>query len=184
MGEEPDAIRDDIEQTRERMSETVAALGHKADVKTRAKERVQQTGERIGDVADGAIRRVREGVSGVTSSTGGAAGALKAQGRRGVGAAQQNPLGLVIGAAAAGFVLGTIIPSTQTEDEKFGAAGDRVREQAKELGREAVDRGKDVAGQAATAAVETAREQGKEQAEELKSSAQEKVEQTRSSSEG
>jgi hypothetical protein len=181
MGEEPEAIRDDIEQTRERMSETVAALGYKSDVKTRTKDRLRETGERIGDVADEAIRGAKETVMGLTSTTKEAAGVAKDQASRGAGAARENPLGLAIGAAAAGFVLGTLIPSTRTEDEKLGAAGDLVREQAKDLGREAVDRGKNVAQQAAGAAVETVKEQGKEQAEQLKSSAEEKVQETRSS---
>ena len=33
MAQEPDAIREDIEDTRERMSETVDALSYKTDVK-------------------------------------------------------------------------------------------------------------------------------------------------------
>ena len=37
MGQEPDRIRAEIEQTRADMSETVDALGAKADVKTRGK---------------------------------------------------------------------------------------------------------------------------------------------------
>ena len=41
MGQEPDRIRAEIEQTRAEMSETVDALGYKADVKTRAKENLQ-----------------------------------------------------------------------------------------------------------------------------------------------
>ena len=32
MGQDPDAIRQDIEQTRAEMSETVQAVGYKADV--------------------------------------------------------------------------------------------------------------------------------------------------------
>ena len=41
MGQEPDRIRAEIEQTRAEMSETVDALGYKADVKSRAKENLQ-----------------------------------------------------------------------------------------------------------------------------------------------
>src|SRR5918997_639785 len=40
MGEDPSQIRQDIEQTRERMGDTVEALGHKTDVSGRAKEAV------------------------------------------------------------------------------------------------------------------------------------------------
>ena len=38
MGKGPGEIREEIEQTREEMGDTVEALGYKADVKTRAKE--------------------------------------------------------------------------------------------------------------------------------------------------
>jgi Protein of unknown function (DUF3618) len=40
MGQDTDAIRGEVEQTRERMGETIDALGHKADVKTRTKENI------------------------------------------------------------------------------------------------------------------------------------------------
>lgn len=41
MAEDPGAIRDAIEQTRSDMAETVAALGHKADLKGRLGKEVQ-----------------------------------------------------------------------------------------------------------------------------------------------
>ena len=43
MGEEPDRIRAEIEQTRAEMSDTVDALGYKADVKSRVKEKLPDT---------------------------------------------------------------------------------------------------------------------------------------------
>ena len=45
MGQEPDRIRAEIELTLAEMSETVDALGYKADVKTRAKENLQDKKE-------------------------------------------------------------------------------------------------------------------------------------------
>ena len=38
MGQDPSEIRQDIEDTRARMGDTVEALGHKTDVTGRAKE--------------------------------------------------------------------------------------------------------------------------------------------------
>jgi gas vesicle protein len=43
VGEEPDRIRAEIEQTRADMSDTVDALGYKADVKSRVKEKLPDT---------------------------------------------------------------------------------------------------------------------------------------------
>ena len=37
MGQAPDDIREDIEDTRARMGETVEAIGYKADVKSRVR---------------------------------------------------------------------------------------------------------------------------------------------------
>src|SRR4029450_4407942 len=47
MGQDPDAIRQDIEQTRSEMSETVEAVGYKADVPSRAKEAVSDKVENV-----------------------------------------------------------------------------------------------------------------------------------------
>ena len=47
MGQDPDAIRQDIEQTRAEMSETVGAVGYKADVPSRAKEAVSDKVENV-----------------------------------------------------------------------------------------------------------------------------------------
>src|SRR5829696_4090820 len=54
MGQDPDAIRQDLAQTRAELGETVDAVGDKADVPSRARETVA-------DKADAAKARVREG---------------------------------------------------------------------------------------------------------------------------
>ena len=47
MGPEPEAIRAGIEQTRAEMGDTVEALGYKADVKSRAKDKMTETKDRL-----------------------------------------------------------------------------------------------------------------------------------------
>ena len=149
MGQDPDRIREEIVQTRLEMGETVDALGYKADVKARAKDRV------VG---------VKDRVVGATPDT----GDVKQQARRAKSVAEENPLGLAVGAVAVGFLAGMLIPSTRIEDEKLGTISDDVIERAKETGQEALERGKQVAQDAAA----TAQESGREQAEELKTTAQ------------
>jgi len=62
---DPDAIREDIERTREELAETVDALHAKLDVKTQAKERVA----RVKDQATTATGRPRpEVVAGVVGA--------------------------------------------------------------------------------------------------------------------
>jgi len=139
------------------MGETVDALGYKTDVKARAKDRV------IG---------AKDRVVGATPDT----GDVKQQARRARSVAQDNPLGLAVGAVAVGFLAGMLIPSTRVEDEKLGAMSDDVIERAKETGQEALERGKQVAQDAA----ETAKESGREQADELKTTAQQHAQATAS----
>jgi ElaB/YqjD/DUF883 family membrane-anchored ribosome-binding protein len=160
MGQDPDAIRDEVEQTRERMGETLDALGHKADVKTRTKENI-----------GGKVETVKEHLGMATDQVSGATpdGAQVKQGaRRAAGIAQENPLGLAVGAAAVGFLAGMLVPSSRTEDEKLGPMADQVKEQVKETGQEALERGKQVAQSAAETAREEAQQQGQGLAESVR----------------
>ena len=153
MGQEPDRIRAEIEQTRAEMSDTVDALGYKADVKSRAKEKIV-----------GVKDNVKDKVAGSTPDT----GEVKQKARRASSIAQENPLGLAIGSVAVGFVAGMLIPSTRVEDEKLGEASDTVIDKVKETGQEALEHGKQVAQDAA----QTAKESGQEHAQQVKDSAQ------------
>jgi hypothetical protein len=146
------------------MGDTIEALGHKTDVSGRAKEAVSSR-----------VDAVRSKVSDSTPDT----GDVKQGARRAAGIAQENPLGLAIGAVAAGFIAGIVIPSTRVEDEKLGPMADQVKEKARETGQEAAERGKEVAQQVAQSAGETAQQAGREQAEGLRESAADKVQETR-----
>jgi ElaB/YqjD/DUF883 family membrane-anchored ribosome-binding protein len=132
------------------MGETVDAIGYKADVKSRAKDKMTETKDRItGKVSDATPdgRQVKRAAS----------------------TAQENPLGLAIGGVAVGFLVGLVVPSTRVEDERLGEMSDQVKQAARETGQEAVERGKRVAQEAGQAAMETAREKGKEESGELSS---------------
>jgi ElaB/YqjD/DUF883 family membrane-anchored ribosome-binding protein len=156
MGEDPNAIRAGIERTRAEMGDTVEALGYKADVKSRAKDRISETKDKLtgkaSDVApDGQ------------------------QVKRAAGVAQENPLGLAIGGVAVGFIAGLLVPTSRVEDEKIGPLADQVKDQIKDTGQEAMERGKDVAQQAAQSAKETAQEAGRQHADELRDSTEERA---------
>ena len=153
MGQDPDAIRSQIEETRGQMGETIEAIGYKTDVKSRARDKVN---------------RVMGKASDATPST----GDVKEGAQKAAGVAQENPLGLALGAIAAGFIAGMLIPSTDVESEKLGPIADSVKEKAVETGQEALEHGKQVAQDVAQSAQETARESGQQHAQELASSAQ------------
>jgi ElaB/YqjD/DUF883 family membrane-anchored ribosome-binding protein len=153
MGEDPGQIRQQIEETRAQMGDTVGALAYKADVKERAKDSITEKK----DKAMESIAQTKEGA------------------QRAAGLAQENPIGLAIGGIAVGFLAGMVIPSTRIEDERMGRVADQAKEKAREAGQEAVERGKTVVQETAQTAAETAREKGSEQAQELGQNAQQKA---------
>ena len=187
MGQEPSQIRQEIEETRAEMGDTVDALAYKTDVKTRVKESFADKRERLIGQVQGTTGKVGEATPDGQQ--------VKEGAQQAVGVAQENPLGLAIGGLAAGFLAGMMLPSSKIEDDRVGPIADQVKEAAVETGQEALDRGREVAGQVAEQAVEgakeaggqaveaakeagqqamdTAKEAGQEQAEELKDSARE-----------
>jgi polyhydroxyalkanoate synthesis regulator phasin len=183
VGEDPDRIRREIEQTRAEMSETVDALGYKADVKSRAKDSLVEKKESAKESVMGATQTVKEKLVGAGSTVSDATPdreQVKDQARKAKGLAQENPLGLAIGSLAVGFIAGLAVPATRFEDEKLGEVSDDVVDRMKQTGQEALERGKEVAQEAAQSAKETAQQSGQQHAEELKSTAQEHAQQTAS----
>jgi gas vesicle protein len=173
------------------MSETVEAVGYKADVPSRAKDAVSDKVESVKSKVSDTATRAKEAVTGATDRVGDATpsrGEVKQQTRRVAGLARENPLGLAIGAAAVGFLAGLAVPSTRVEDEKLGPVADQVKDRVKETGQEALDRGKQVAQDVASTAADTARqrtqEQGQELAESTRQSAQDVASEARQGGSG
>ena len=169
MGEDPDAIRQEIEDTRARMSERVDAIGHRVDVPGRVGDAVAEKRDALKERVGGVVDRV----------AGPGAPAHPEQVRRRAsrvaGLAQENPLGLALGAVAVGFLAGLLLPSTEMEDERLGSVADTVKDRAAEAGQEAASRGRQVAQEVATSAADTAREAGQRHAEEFRESASQRA---------
>ena len=178
MGKAPDELRQEIEETRSRMGETVEAIGYKADVPSRAKEKLTDTKESVMQSVRGAKDRVTSAVAGAKDSTSSAAPSdsdIRRQTRRAAGLAQENPIGLAVGAMAVGFLAGLVVPATRVEQERIGPIADEVKDIAVETGREVVDKAKEVAQEASQNAMGTARSRGQEEARDVASSVQERA---------
>ena len=167
MGQDPSVIRAEIEETRERVGDEVDALSYKTDV-----------GARVGDYVDEKKEAVKSKFTGAKDSVTGAVPDRRTV-KQGVtqvrDTAESNPMGLVIGGVAVGFLIGTLVPQTRAENQRMGEMSDRLMDAAKSTAGEAVERGKQVAGEAVGAAVETAKESGLEQGQELNSMLQERT---------
>ena len=100
---------------------------------------------------------------------------VKYRTRRAAGMVRENPLGLAIGAAAVGFLVGLVLPTTRMEDERLGEVADTVKAKAAETGQEALSRGQQVAQEVAQTAAQTAKETGRQHASELTDTARQKA---------
>jgi gas vesicle protein len=165
MGQDPSDIRAEIEETRSRVGDEVDALSYKTDVSAR-----------VGDYVDEKKQAVKDKVTGARDAVTGTASKAVPSGEK-VGrvkdTAERNPMGLAVGAAAVGFVVGLAIPSTRVENERVGEMSDRLVEAAKETAEDAVERGKQVAQEAVGAVKESGLEQGQELASNLQERVQE-----------
>ena len=152
MGKDPSELRAELEHTRARVGEEVDALSYKTDV-----------GARVGDYVSDKKEAVASTLSRPIPD--------REQIRRARETAERNPLGLAVGGAAVGFVVGMLLPSTRMESEKLGPAGDRVGEVA----REGLEHGKQVAQDAAQGAMEAAKDSTSRHGDELSSSLKERI---------
>lgn len=197
MGQEPDAIREDIEETRARMTEKADALAYKSDVPVRSKDKLHEMTDKVKDKVSGVLPsgggqkdaaadkaghardaaadkagRARDvAADRVSHAKDSAAGSA----RKAKGLASSNPLGLAVGALAAGFLAGLAVPSTRVEDEKLGPLADDIKAKVSDLGEEAVERGKEVAGAAGAAAKDAAADSAQEQKSGLQDSAKQQT---------
>ncbi|MDB5114478.1 MAG: hypothetical protein JWL78_1548, partial [Chloroflexi bacterium] len=73
MGDDPDELREAIEETRRRMDETVVALGQKVDVKAQARAKVDEVRERVTSIG---WRRWVPFAAGAAAVAGGAVAAV------------------------------------------------------------------------------------------------------------
>lgn len=92
---DPEEIREQIEETRREMGDTVEALAAKADVKARVKEKVESTkeaaAEKLGKAKDASPDGAASAASQATQT------------------AKENPIPVAaLGAFAAGFLLGRL----------------------------------------------------------------------------
>jgi hypothetical protein len=158
MAQSSDEIRAEIEGTREQMGATVDALAYKADVPGRTKEWLGETKETITAKVSDVVpdpETLKRRMGGIKDG------------------AEKNPLGLAIGGAAVGFIVGVLTPSTRMEDERLGPVADEVKSTATDAGREVLERGKHVVQEAADVAMESATA-GSQEADELTASTQDK----------
>lgn len=133
MGKDPDELREEIEETRERLSDTADALAYKADVR-----------RRMQDAITGTVGQARRAMSRASDAMPDP-GEVQTNAMNVVNAVRENPLGLFFGMAAVGFLIGSLAPLTQLENEQLGPVVDQMKDRAANRVRETIATARDAA---------------------------------------
>jgi ElaB/YqjD/DUF883 family membrane-anchored ribosome-binding protein len=163
MGKDESEIRKEIEETRTGLGDTVEALAYKTDVKARVKDAVDDrvtaakgsltsAVETVKDTVADAMGTTRQTVKNTTrkvarsssqaaSRVGDRADDARDAIGSGIGRVAQNPLGLVGGAFAVGYLIGLALPVTNMERARIGPLRDALVDHAQEAVHDVVERG-------------------------------------------
>ncbi len=144
MGKDPDELRAEIAETRERMGDTADALAYKADVPNRMRDAVGEKMDNMKSAITGSVDQARRAVSRAGDAlpdTGDVqTGAMNA-----MNAVRENPLGLFFGTAAVGFLIGSLLPITSLENEQLAPVVDQMRKRATDRVQDTIEAARDAA---------------------------------------
>lgn len=195
---DPDAIRADIERTREELSRDVNALGESVSPSHMA--------HRQADKVKGRVSALRDRVMGTASSAGDRASGMahnvgdvaSQAGTTVERKTQGNPLAAGLIALGAGWLVGSLLPASekerqlsQTVKEKAEPVISEAQSVAKDVASESAEHLKEPAQQAAEAVKETAKsaaedvkQEGQQAASDVRQSASESADTVRNQSQG
>jgi len=171
MGKDPSRIREEIEATRGRMSETVEAIGYRADVPSRMRENIAEKVESVKEKFSGGVDAVKSRLSDLGGNVGEAIPSredIRRSARRAASIAAENPLGLALGGLALGFVAGLLIPTTRAESNALRPVAENVKRMAQDAGQSVMQHGKEVLHDVAGSAKDSVQRHGQQVASELR----------------
>lgn len=161
MTDSPEAIRADIERTRETLGSDVDALADKvtpSKIIDRQKSKVHGA---VGDLRDRLMGAADDTAHGASDLAHGTAGAVHDAAHGATAKAKGNPLAVGLVAFGVGLVVASLIPPTRAERDAAAAAKDKAEplvEGAKELAQEIAGDLKEPASDAVTAVTDRASE--------------------------
>ena len=120
----------EVEDARERVAEDVRSVAYNANVVERGKEAAQN---KVDDAKNAVMDRVNS-----------AKDAIGSAGMRVRGATVENPMSMLLGGLAVGFLVGMMLPVTRFESERIGPMTDQMKDTMREAGGEIVRRGGEV----------------------------------------
>lgn len=142
----PDEIRADIERTRGELGSDVDALADKVSPSSIAHRQTEKVKSRFQGVRESVMGAADSARSSASDSASGASDHAKDVAQRGVEKAKGNPLAIGLIAFGAGWLVSSLIPASDKEEElavelkdKAAPLVDEVKEQAKDAGSQLGD---------------------------------------------
>ncbi len=187
----PDEIRAEIERTRGELGSDVDALADKVSPSSIAHRQTEKVKGRFQNVRESVMGAADSARSSASGSTSGVADHAKDVAHQGVAKAKGNPLAVGLIAFGAGWLVSSLIPTSDKEEELAGELKDKaaplvedVKEQAKDLGSQlgdvAKEHAQDLKGTAQDAA-QTVKDEAQGAASDVKDHAQGAAQDVRSS---
>ena len=118
------------------------------DATQRAGQQLRTLGEQAGGAAGRAGRQIQQGARQAYDQT--------------ARAIDQYPLAACGAAIAAGILVGWALPRTRAEDQLYGGRAQQIKDEARKMGREAMDRGREIGKAAAQAAMDEAQQKAEQ----------------------
>jgi hypothetical protein len=127
------------------MGETAGAAVNKiGDIASATADRVGEAGHAVGDAASSAYHQTADAFAMAKNSAIQAEESTLAGARSAIAFCQRQPLVLAGIGLAIGATIGAALPSTQMEDDLMGKASDEVKDSAKEMAVDQLDKAKAV----------------------------------------
>ena len=146
----PDEIRAEIERTRGELGSDVDALADKVSPSSIAHRQTEKVKGRFQNVRESVMGAADSARSSASGSASGVADHAKDVAHQGVAKAKGNPLAVGLIAFGAGWLVSSLIPTSDKEEELAGELKDRaaplvedVKEQAKDVGSQLGDAAKE-----------------------------------------
>jgi|GEM_PF-298709 len=170
----PARVKDNAAEKLETVRGTVDDLaGTVTDAASGAKDAAAGAAGTLKGTVAGAVGTVKDTLAGAAGAVKGAAGgvtqavgnvserlpdpsSVTGAARRGAGMVMQNPLGLLLGGLAVGFLAGLLIPVTDYERRTVGPIRDDLLDRAQSVGSDAIVHGRAVLQETAQKTIETA----------------------------
>lgn len=161
MDQERNEVRE-VELARARVADDVRNVAENANVVERAKENVHGRIDDAKSAVTDKVSDVRDRLSDARESLSSNLGSM----RENITSVNplENPVAMLIGGLAIGFLIGMVLPVTQFESERIGPMTDDVKDRVRQAKSEVVRRGTEVIKDTIEASREAATSSLKEQA--------------------